>query len=132
MNRRWPIILAMILTLGIAMQSVASAATPKKHWYWSESRAESIVLQKVKIPDCWFSDDNRCANPPGPFWANGGPRWKLQSADCTGADEYRSSFKFRRFTCKIVVADYYGRPLANGVVAVYPTGPMTLRWKLLD
>jgi hypothetical protein len=122
-------ILGALLTASV-LASASSAAPPKK-WYWTEARAETLVQEKVGIPDCWFSGDSRCDNPPGPYWASGGPRWKPASADCTGADEAGTSFKFGRFACKIVIADYYGKPLARGIVAVYPTGASTMRWKLI-
>lgn len=106
-------------------------AAPSK-WYWSESRAESAVLQKVRIPSCWVWPDNRCDNPPGPFWASGGDKIRPRTADCAGRDERGSSFTFSRFVCKIVVTDAYGTPAASGSIAVWPTGAATLRWKLLS
>jgi hypothetical protein len=124
---------ALIVTIvtALCVAGTAAAATPKK-WYWTQSRAETTVLQKVGIPECWVWPDNRCDNPPGPYWANGGARIKPRTADCSGTDEYQSSFKFNRFTCKIVVTDYYGTPAARGTIALYPTGATTFRWKLLD
>jgi hypothetical protein len=115
----------------IVIAAPASATTPKK-WYWTQSHAETTVLQRVKIPTCWVWPDNRCDNPPGPFWANGGGRVKPATTDCSGADEYHSSFKFNRFTCKIMVADGNGVPAARGTIALYVTGATTFRWKLLD
>ena len=127
-RQRWIALLVALLATIVVVD--VAAASPRK-WYWAQSRAEAMVVQKVRIPDCWFSGDVRCTNPPGPYWASGGPRWKPSSVECTGADEYRSSFKFNRFACKLVIADYYGRPLANGVVGVYVTGQATMRWKLI-
>jgi hypothetical protein len=120
----------VVFVLAIVLADVAAAAASRK-WYWPQSRAEAMVVRKVRIPDCWFSGDARCTNPPGAYWASGGPRWKPSSVECTGADEYRTSFNFSRFACKIVIADYYGRPLAHGVVAMYVTGAATMRWKLI-
>jgi hypothetical protein len=119
--------------LGIALSAVSSAvaATPKK-FYWTEPRAEAMVQQQVKIPECWVWPDNRCDNPPGPFWANGGERMPVATVDCTGSDEYRSSFTFNRFRCKIVINDGNGVPAAHGTIAVYVTGRAKLRWKLLS
>jgi hypothetical protein len=120
-----------VFVVVLAFVSSAVAATPKR-FYWTEPKAESMVLQKVKIPECWVWRDARCDNPPGPFWANGGERMPVATADCTGSDEYRSSFMFNRFRCKIVVNDGNGVPAASGTIAVYVTGRATLRWKLLS
>jgi len=130
-RRRRAAATAVCLVCTLEAASATGAATPRK-WYWSQARAEATVLQKVKIPECWIWPDNRCSNPPGPFWANGGSRIKVATADCTGRDEKGASFTFNRFVCKIVVNDGNGVPAAHGTIAVYVTGATTLRWKLLN
>jgi hypothetical protein len=106
----------------LAVAASSSAATAPPQWRWSESHAEAVVMAKVRIPYCnVYPSSSQC--PEGPNAIG----FQLQSADCTGAGEYRATFTYTRFTCKIVVYNGY----AKGRIAVYPTGRSTLRWKIL-
>jgi hypothetical protein len=99
--------------------SAATPIPPTGTYYWSESEAEGLVVKLVKIPYCnAFPSDSGCA---------GQAPVHLQSATCTGADEKGTTFTYSRFTCEVVIYGGY----AHGRIAVYPTGPQSLRWKLL-
>jgi hypothetical protein len=111
--------LAMLAATALALAGTASAATPKK-WYWSETQAEALVVKKVRVPYCRvFPDSPTCPGDRVLMY--------LESADCVGADELGSSFKFNRFRCQVVINYGY----AKGRIAVYVTGPTTLRWKII-
>jgi hypothetical protein len=108
------------LVAGATLAGSAAGGVPKKSYYWPESRAESFVVAKVKIPGCnVWPDDNRC------------PGWQVSvaviSADCSGASELGTTFKYNRFTCKVVL---YNND-AEGKIAVYVVGPTTFHWKIL-
>jgi hypothetical protein len=102
--------------------SAATAATQKK-WYWSESRADALVVANERIPFCRvYPGDNEC-----PVGSMKNVAIRLDSADCSGASEYRSSFTYNRFTCKVVT---YNNG-ANARIAVYVTGRSTFRWRVI-
>jgi hypothetical protein len=108
------------LIVAIVLAAPAGAAVPTKRYYWPESRAEAFVVAKVKIPACnVYPDDNRC------------PGWQVSiaviSADCRGASELGTTFRYNRFTCKIIL---YNND-AEGAIAVYVVGPTTFHWKIL-
>jgi hypothetical protein len=89
-------------------------------YYWSESYAEEVVVKKVRIPYCnVFPDDPQC-RVQSPF--------PVVDAQCRGLDEKPGTFTYSRFTCDIRVG-YYGR--ISGRIAVWPTGPTTLRWEII-
>lgn len=91
--------------------------------YWTEDQAETFVLARVRVTDCQiFPESSNCRR----FGS-----WPVSDADCRGADELGMTFRYRRFTCEILVRDGNGRPLARGDIAVWPTGPTTARWSLL-
>ncbi|HZT15702.1 MAG TPA: hypothetical protein VFA19_07105 [Gaiellaceae bacterium] len=104
------------------MTPCGSAATPLPRtgtYYWSESQADTFVVKLVRIPYCdAFANDSGCS---------GEAPLRLQSADCRGVDERGSTFTYSRFECDVVVYGGYAR----GRIAVFPTGPASLRWKLL-
>ena len=107
------------LVATIAFASPVGATAPKKY-YWPASRAEAFVVAKVKVPACnVYPEDNRC------------PGWQVSiaviSADCRGASELGTTFRYNRFTCKIVLYN----DDAEGTIAVYVVGPTTFHWKIL-
>lgn len=114
------------VTGGMTACGASSASTPLPPTgsvYWSESQAEENVIRSVKIPACNVSSSTNCAGEPGLV---------VDTANCRGSDERDSTFTYSRFTCEITVAYYHGGdPLARGHIAVYPTGPTTLRWKII-
>jgi hypothetical protein len=108
-----------IVAIAFVLPGVGSAA-PSKKWYWSETQAEALVVKKVRVPYCRvFPDSPTCPGDRVLMY--------LESADCVGADELGSSFKFNRFRCQVVINYGY----AKGRIAVYVTGPTTLRWKII-
>lgn len=113
-----------IFAKAVRLGMTTCAGTPKPppttgSYYWTENHAEAIVLQKVWIPNCVVNpDDPQC---------RGRNAWGLRSAECRGLDEKPGTFTYSRFTCEIVV---FGVNL-RGRIAVWPTGPTTLRWRLL-
>lgn len=89
-------------------------------YYWTESYAEEIVVSKVRIPYCnAYPTDPQCRL---------GSSLRVVSAQCRGLDEKPGTFTFSRFTCDILVG-YGGR--IRGRIAVWPTGPTTLRWEII-
>lgn len=94
---------------------------PTGRWFWTESYAEAMVIKKVRIPGCNVYPENpNCDRIAGaPF--------RLGRAECRGLDEKPGTFTYSRFTCEIVL--YNGQ--ARGRIAVWPTGPTTLRWRIL-
>jgi hypothetical protein len=113
----------------LVFAATSSSATPKK-WYWTQSRAEALVVARVKLPFCRVDpSDPDCA-------PNGVPRpghpnligFSLGEAQCSGSDELGSSFRYRRFSCR-VITPY--PPYFRATVAVYVTGAATFQWKLL-
>lgn len=102
------------------MDSCISIAADRRA-YWTENEAEQRVRASVRIPDCLVYEGPGCARRVGD---------RPSSAECTGADEYDSTFTYPRFTCAIVINDGYGRPRSRGRIAVFPTGA-TFRWVLL-
>jgi len=89
-------------------------------YFWSESYAEEMIVSKVRIPYCnVYPDDSTCGTQ-SPF--------RVVSAACRGLDEKPGTFTYSRFTCDIR-AGYQGR--IGGRIAVWPTGPTTLRWRIL-
>jgi hypothetical protein len=89
-------------------------------YYWTETYAEQRVLSKVRIPYCnLYPDDAQCRVLP----AQG-----VVDAQCRGLDEKPGTFTYSRFTCDILVG--YGGHF-RGRIAVWPTGPTTLRWQLI-
>lgn len=113
------------MLVAVAVASAANAGTTPRKWYWSETQAEAAVVTKVRLPQCRvYPDDPQClAHTPHIVGFTLGP------VDCRGADELRSTFTFNRFSCR-VVARY--APKIGGTIAVYVTGPLTFRWKVLD
>lgn len=113
----------------LALAPSLGAATPKR-WYWTESRAEGFVLLKVKLPGC------RYAPSPTECTADGKPLpghpnvvgFQLGDAQCTGSNELGQTFKYARFSCRVISA--YA-PFFRATVAVYVTGPVTFRWKII-
>ena len=80
-----------------------------------------MVVSKVKIPAC--NVDGRGLD----VWDAGRvPGRQLPS--CRGLDEKPGTFTYSRFTCDIR-AGYQGR--IGGRIAVWPTGPTTLKWRIL-
>jgi hypothetical protein len=61
-------------------------------------------------------------------WCRVLPAQGVVSAQCRGLDEKPGTFTYSRFTCDILVG-YGGR--FRGRIAVWPTGPTTLCWKLI-
>jgi hypothetical protein len=89
-------------------------------YYWSESYAEQRVISKVRIPYCnLYPNDSQCRLLP----AQG-----VVDAQCRGLDEKPGTFTYSRFACEILVG--YGGKF-RGRIAVWPTGPTTLRWQLI-
>ena len=113
---------AAALLFAVVVSTTATAATAKK-WYWSESRADAVVVANVRIPFCRvYPGDNEC-----PVGSMKNVAIRLDSADCSGASEYRSSFTYNRFTCEVVT---YNNG-ANARIAVYVTGRSTFRWRVI-
>jgi hypothetical protein len=107
--------------VGPAVAAPSSSAASQA--YWSESKAETLVVRKVKIPYCRiWPEDSEC--PDGTMRSG---RTPVIKADCTGASEYKATFRYNRFTCKIVTYNHN----AHGRIAVYVTGRLTFRWKIL-
>jgi hypothetical protein len=97
-----------------------SAPPPTGTYYWSESYAEQIVLNKVKIPACNIPGAGSTCGTQSPYL--------VDSAVCRGLDEKPGTFTYSRFTCDIRVG-YQGR--IGGRIAVWPTGPTTLKWRII-
>jgi hypothetical protein len=77
----------------------------------------------VKIPYCVVHpDDSDCGRLPAV---------RISESHCTGADELGSTFTYSRFTCEVILRDYYGREIAHGKLAVYPTTTGTVRWSII-
>ena len=89
-------------------------------YYWSESYAENMVVTKVKIPACNIPGAGSTCGTQSPYL--------LDSAVCRGLDERPGTFTYSRFTCDIRVG-YQGR--IGGRIAVWPTGPSTLKWRII-
>lgn len=89
-------------------------------YYWSESYAEDMVVSKVRIPACNVDGAGSTCGTQSPY--------PVVSAACRGLDEKPGTFTYSRFTCDIR-AGYQGR--IGGRIAVWPTGPTTLRWRIL-
>jgi hypothetical protein len=121
MVNRATVVLGVLLAASV-LASASSATVPKK-WYWSESRAEALVVAHVKIPSCAiWPDDPGCD-------ATGRPNdtTSVIRADCQGASEYKSSFTYPRFVCKVITYNNN----AEGRIAVYVVGRTTFHWKIL-
>ena len=81
-------------------------------------RGTCKVVSKVRIPYCnVYPEQANCRLEP-PFFVN--------SAECSGLDEKPGTFTYSRFSCNIR-AGTSGR--IGGKIAVWPTGPTTLRGK---
>lgn len=121
--------LVSAIVAALAISPAAEATGPVTKWSWTASQAERLVLQKVRIPFCRvFPNENDCANGrpiPGSHGTRGG--YRVASASCVGTDEIGSSFRFPRFSCEVVTAQYP----RQGHIAVYVTGPTTFRWKII-
>ena len=121
----------LIVALGVALLAPlgASAAKPKK-FYWSEERAESAVLSKVRLPYCVLEEDHpRCAE--GIYRPNGRPRvgfFAMGDAECRGSGEHPSGFTYSRFMCEFLTLYGY----AQGSILLTPTGAVKLKWKLVS
>lgn len=105
-----------------ACGSSQGAAPPSsaKKYYWTESEAEAMVVQKVRLPYCtvWPNDSDCRAQSA----------WPLEDARCRGIDELGTTFRFNRFTCDVVASYRYKK---GGRIAVWVTGLTTLRWQLI-
>lgn len=122
--------LVMLVAIA-ALTGSAAASTTTKKWYWAEDRAEAVLVAKFRMPYCrWEPNDAKVCKPTG-VPLPGHPNligFQLGDASCTGADELGVSFKFSRFRCR-VVSRY--APFFRSSIAVYPTGALTFRWKVL-
>jgi hypothetical protein len=99
---------------------VGSSPPPTGSYYWSESQAEAMVVSKVRIPACNVEGaDSTCGTQSA---------YRVVDASCRGLDEKPGTFTYSRFTCDIR-AGYQGR--IAGRIAVWPTGPTTLKWRIL-
>jgi hypothetical protein len=97
-----------------------STPPPTGTYYWSESYAEQMVVNKVKIPACNIEGaDSTCGTEAA---------YRVVSASCRGLDEKPGTFTYSRFECDIR-AGYQGR--IGGRIAVWPTGATTLKWRIL-
>ena len=109
--------------VSLGMTQCGSTPTPPPRtgsYYWTEAEAEAIAVKKIRIPYCnVYPDDPGCSTQG----AVG-----LHSAECRGLDEKPGTFTYSRFTCDVLVG-YYGR--IRGRLAVWPTGPTTLRWEII-
>jgi hypothetical protein len=110
----------------VSLGMTQCGSTPKPppvtgSYYWSERQAEELVVRKVRIPDCNISISSKqgCERDPA---------WRLHSAECRGLDEKPGTFTYSRFTCDVLIG-YYGD--IRGRLAVWPTGPTTLRWEIM-
>lgn len=99
---------------------VGSSPPPTGTFFWSESYAEDMVVSKVRIPACNVDGASSTCGTQAPY--------RVVNAACRGLDEKPGTFTYSRFTCDIR-AGYQGR--IGGRIAVWPTGPTTLRWQIL-
>lgn len=116
------------MTTLIVASSVASAATPRK-WYWTEAHAETAILA-TRLPYCrvYPDDSGKCLatgqrRPGAPL----GVRIPLVASECKGAGELGQTFRYSRFSCRVLAYDRQTRL----DLAVYVTGPTTFRWAVL-
>ena len=90
-------------------------------YFWTEDEAQARVLRKVRIPACRVQPKApECETRVGVA---------LESAVCRGLDEKPGTFTFSRFTCDVVTRYYYGK--TQGRLAIWPTGPTSLRWEII-
>lgn len=116
-------VFARAIILGMSPCQTTSAIPPKTKVYWSENQAEAVITARLHVPNCDVFPDQENCDRQAP--------WRVSSAKCTGADERNGSFTYSRFSCDIEVDDGNGAPIAQGRIALYPTGTTTFVWKLL-
>lgn len=125
---RWCAAIAVV-AIALGISTASAAPTAAKRWYWTQSRAETLVLAKVRLPGCRVSPDpTNCSASGAPLPGRHPIGFTLGEVRCSGAGELGVSFKYSRFSCE-VVSSY--PPYFTAEIAVYVTGPNTFRWAII-
>lgn len=112
----------------LSLAGTAGATVPKK-WYWPTTKAEAVVITKLRIPSCRVDPDPTNCSPNGtPLPGRHPIGYQIGAADCTGSDELGTRFVYNRFQCR--VAAKYAR--VQAMFAIYVTGQNTFRWRVLS
>lgn len=120
----WIATLVSVVIAGAAAGALTSdASSSTRKWYWTESHAEAAVIAHVRIPYCRVDPSDSHCGTGTPYHVG----LAVISADCVGATELRSTFRYNRFTCRIVT---YNNG-AEGKIAVFPVSATAFHWKIL-
>lgn len=121
-------VVVTVVVTAVVLAAAAAAAIPRS-WYWSETRAATLVKKTVKIP-CAKLVPNPNNLPPAASCATQPPSsidGAAVSCHGRGTPPVRTR-RFHRFLCSWDTANH----VSWGSLMVYVSGASALRWKVLS